>query len=101
MGSLGEPAWIWVRRRFPPLNHRSVRAAPVVALLPKRHQERVRHSVIFGPGIARNADLDLRLRDVQAQGAMKPVPPRKDGAEIRVILAPDLGVVNAVHPRRD
>src|SRR5437868_1548960 len=101
MGSFGEPARIWVRRPFSPLNHRSVRAAPVVALLSKRHQKRIRDCIISGHRVAGDADLDLRLRNVQAQGAMKPVPPRKDCAEIRVILAPDLGVVNAVHARRN
>ena len=45
--------------------------------------------------------MDLRLRDVQAQRAVEPVPPREDRAEIRVVLALDLRVVNAVHARRD
>src|SRR5207249_11151439 len=37
----------------------------------------------------------------QARRAVKPVPPRKDDAEIGEIFFANVGMVNAVHPRRD
>src|SRR2546423_14032375 len=49
----------------------------------------------------RDADRDLGLRNVAAQTAMNFVPPAKDRAPVRIGLAFDDGMMNAVHPRRD
>ena len=80
---------------------RAVWPAPVVALFAEWHQQGVPATVVLRQGIARNSDDHFVLRDVHAERAMEAVPPRKYGAEVRVVLPLDLRAVDAVHARGD
>src|SRR5438874_1235573 len=78
----------------------AIGAAPVIALLAKGHEQRVLQLVVVRLRIAGDADGDLRLRNVEPECPVNPVPPREYDAEIRVVLALDLRVMDAVHARR-
>jgi hypothetical protein len=89
------------RGRILPHHLRAIGMAPVVALFEERHEQGIPETVVLGQSITRNSDDHRVLRDIDAQSAMEPVPPRKYSAEIRVVLPLDLRVVNAVHARGD
>src|SRR5438105_1233181 len=76
-------------------------AQPVIALPAKRHRKAAQYAIILGPGIAGYADHHLRLRYVQAQRTVKPIPPWEYNAEVREVFLANVGMVNAVHSRRD
>src|SRR5207248_6166351 len=52
---------------------------PIIALLPKRHSENGGHRVVGGQRVAGNTYVDRRLRHVETERPMQPVPPRKYG----------------------
>ena len=97
---LREPRGISLRGEILPHHKRAVRSAPVVALFAEWHKQSVPKAVVLTQGIAWNADHDLAMRDVDAQ-RREPGPSWKHGAEVRVVLPPDLRMVDAVHARGD
>src|ERR1700688_4758135 len=80
--SLGQAGRRLSRRKRRSFDHDSIWPAPVIALLAKGHEQRVSQIVIVRLRIAGDADGDLRLRDVEPEGPMNPVPPREHDAEV-------------------
>ena len=79
----------------------SIHGPPIVALRPKRQYQHVAHHVVDGLEVAWNADDNAGLRNVEPQRLVHPIPPGKNNRVVGVVLAPHVGVMNAVHPRRN
>src|SRR4030095_4752118 len=76
--------------------HFAARETPLT-LRSKRQDPQPRHRQLAFVAIRRDTNLDLFLRNIDLQRPMKAIPPRKDGAPIRISFAPDDRVMNAVH----
>src|SRR6266705_2576010 len=86
---------------FCPVHDRSVHRSPIVALRAKRQRQYAWDPIILGFEVTGNADDDPRLGDVQAQRAMESVPPGEDHREVAVVFSANMGMMDAVHARRD
>ena len=73
--SFSQSRRIFFRRQFFADHDRAIGFAPVIALFPKRHEERVGRGVVLRQGVTGNTNPDGGLRNVQSQGAMNPVVP--------------------------
>ena len=67
----------------------------------ERQREQLAYGQLLLIAERRHADGDLCLRNIAPETAMNFVPPAKDRAPVRIGLALDDGMMDAVHPRRD
>src|SRR5438270_11804641 len=74
---------------------------PIVALCAKRHGQHRSDGVVARGRIAGDADVDFRLRHIDAQRAMQPIPPREYGRPVRVRLVKSPGMRDAGHVWRN
>ena len=82
-----------------PRRLRAVWTPPIVALSPEGHEKHALDMIVLRQRIPGDADVQLRLRYVQSQRSMQPVPPGKYRRPIGVVFLPNLRVMNAVHAR--
>src|SRR5439155_21903724 len=80
---------------------RVVRPTPIVPLPAEWHEENRRNGVVARKGVAGDADVDVRLRYIEAQRTVQPIPPREYGRPVGVRFVKSLRVMDSVHARRD
>jgi len=80
---------------------RVVLSAPIVPLPAERHEENRGHGVVARKCVTGDADVDVRLRHIEAQRTVQPIPPREYRRPVCVRLVKSFRMMDAVHARRD
>jgi hypothetical protein len=73
----------------------------IAALAAEGHQQNLPERCVRGRGVSGNPNRDVFLRHVEQNRPMQIVPPREQTRPVAVRLVEAIGVMDAVHARRD